>query len=414
MSDFNSKTAVAIKYAEASFIVVAFIAVGYLLHSEDPCFLSSKINISLFILAILTLFFGWAGLFSFMAIYGFSLALFYTEFHLYQMLQLIVLGLILYLFYYIWETKIKKQAVKEEYLNQKLDENTNAFYTLKASYDQLEKAYITKPFSLKDSLQKIIDIAKRDRKSAKEEFLKLLYELYQVKKSLIIFYEYENHKVYPLESYNDFDDNDPLVKRAIKENQTVYIDLDTNNKESQYLSVIPIRVDERVSFLLVIEDMLFTSFNADSLLQISVISTYFIQSLEKQRFIKEYQCSRPYLSEDFAFELCKLQQIQKLYKIPSSVVSLKSTNYEYMKKLHFIIQKEKRAIDKIQTLTINKKDYVIIILFPFANISSVEGFLSRLKTALRQNIDLLEHIKSKDFVYKIGDIRQNRLENLLR
>lgn len=396
-----------LKYAEAFIMSALFIAVGYIFNSQDPCFLENRINISLFFLATLTLFFGWTGLLSFIIVYSLAMKTLYTTFDVYQLLQLSILGLILYLFQYVWDTKIKKQIVKEEYLSQKLSENSSAFYTLKASYDRLEKDYITKPFSLKDSLKKIINLTTNQNRGAKSEFLKFLSQIYQVRKSMMVTYEKgEIREFYSLDKSDNFNQNDILIKRALSENIPVYIDFNDNN-QSSYLAVIPVISKEREKIsLLVIKDMLFSSFNKDTLLQISVIFTYFVQSLEKKRFMELHGCNRPYLDEMFAFELCKLQQIEKLYDIPSSMITIKSTNREFMKKLLSIIKKEKRVIELIQTLTVNKTNYVIIVLFPFSNTSNVEGFLSRLKSKFT-------YIESKDFSYKIGDIKKNKIENLL-
>ncbi len=410
----NFDRSIFVKYTEAFIVSALFISVGYLLNAQDPCFLENKLNISIFILSILTLFFGWGGLLPFIGIYGLSMAIFYDKFDTYQILKLTLLGLILYLFQYVWNTRIKEQKVKEEYLNQKLNENSNAFYTLKASYDQLEKAYITKPFSLKDSLKRIINITENNNKSQKEEFLKLLSQIYQIKKSMIAIYQ--NNKVIELYSSSktsNFDENDPLIKKAIEEKEPVYINLDNESNRTKYLTVIPVedKSQNKIS-ILIIEDMLFTSFNKDTLLEISVIFTYFLQSLEEKSFMNAHDCNRPYLNNKFAFELCKLQYIQKAYNISSSVITFKSNNREFMGKLLSIIRENKRAIEIVQTLTIDNSNYAIIMLFPFSNTSSVKGFVKRLKVIIDDK-NMIEHISSKEFSYKIGDIKQDKLENLL-
>ncbi len=406
-------TSILIKYTESFIVSTLFIFAGYLLNIHDPCFLESKLNISLFFITILTLFFGWGGLLPFLVIYTLAMNIFYDKFDLYHILELTLLGLVLYLFQYVWHTKTKEQKVKEEYLNQKLNENTNAFYTLKASYDKLEKTYITKPFSLKDSLQKIINLVNNSDKEI--EFLKLLSQIYQVKKSIIVTYEKsKDTRVYSLDQNNNFDENDPLIKRAIQEKAPVYIDFNDDSNQTKYLIVIPVSLENQKKIsLLIIEDILFTSFNKDTLLEISVIFTYFLQSLDKKNFMDLNNCTRPYLSDNFAFELCKLKDIEKIYNIPSSVITFKSSSHDYIQRLLDIIKKEKRAIDMIQTLKVDNMNYAIIILFPFSNRSSVEGFFTRLKDSLHKDKELLRHIGSKDFIYKIGDIKKNRLENLL-
>ncbi len=410
MSSFDYR--LFIKYAEALGISAVFIIIGYFVNIEDPCFINNKINVALFVVTVLTLFFGFAGLVSFIIIFSSAFFLFYDTFPLYQILQLLMLGLILYLFHYIWETKIKEEEIKSEYLTQKLEENTNAFYTLKTSYDQLEKAYITKPFSLHDSLEKIISISTKESKTAKLEFLKLLKQFYQIRKSFFVFYKDEKlQELLYLDKESNFYENDILVKQALIKMSPVYIDLN-NKTDTKYLAVIPIPESDGIT-LLIVEDIPFTSFNKDTLLQISVISTYFIQSIQKNKFMEFHGCRRPYLNDDFAFELCKLQNIKNIYNISSTIMILKSSDLKHMNELLSIIKKEKRAIDFIQTLTVNKNQYVILIVFPFAHKINASGFLNRLKQTMHQNPSLLKYIQSENFIYKIEDITYNRLEKLL-
>ncbi len=400
---------VLIKYLESFLISFVFIGAGWLIESGDPCFLESKINLSLFVMAVLTLFYGWSGFFSFLVVYMISLHLFYDTFYLYQLLQLTALGLILFVFHFIWDKKIENSKVKEEYLNRKLTDNVNAFYMLKISYDRLERAYITKPFSLKDSLDKIAKLSKKESFSAKKEFLRFLSQVYQIKKSLIVEYGEDDFK-----SEEEFDKNDPLIKKAIEKRVPVYTDLDPNGDKTGSLAVIPFFLEEERGCLLVIKDMLFKLFNKDTLLQVAVIFGYFIQSMEKEKFIKLHNCyQKNYLDENFAFELCRLKNIYKVYNIRSSVAVLKSKNYEFMKKLLFLTREQKRAVDEIQTLVTKENYYVIIVLFPFSDKKSVMAFLLRLKDEAYKDQTLSHCLRSEEFIYKVGDINQNPLENLL-
>ncbi len=409
MSFFNYRLIV--KYAEALIISIIFITIGYAINSHDPCFIDNKINIALFVITVLTLFFGFAGLISFLIVYISAFFLFYETFALYKMLELLMLGLILYLFHYLWETKTQEEHIKNRYLTQRLEENTNAFYTLKTSYDQLEKSHITKPFGLFESLEKIINITRENPNRAELEFLKFLKQLYQVRKSFLLYYKKGKiEKLSQLEK-NDIFENDILIKRAILKMTPVYVDFNEKT-DTKYLAVIPVATPDEIA-LLVIEEISFNAFNKEVLLQICVIFTYFVQSVQKERFMEFHQCRRPYFNDDFTFELCKLQNIKDLYNISSSALSLKSTDLKYMTKLLSIIQKEKRALDLIQTLTVNKKRYVIIIVFVFSDRLAAEKFLSRVKKIMKEEKDYSTHAQPEDFEYKIADIEFNKFEKLL-
>ena len=84
-----------------------------------------------------------------------------------------------------------------------------------------------------------------------------------------------------------------------------------------------------------------------------------------------------------------------------------------MKKLLFLTREQKRAVDEIQTLVTKENYYVIIVLFPFSDKKSVMAFLLRLKDEAYKDQTLSHCLRSEEFIYKVGDINQNPLENLL-
>ncbi len=414
MSSFSLQTA--LKYLESLLITALFIGVGYLLHREDPCFITDKIDVSIVVLTLLTLFFGWPGLFGFLLIYGLGLALFYPYFPIYQMLELVIIGLILYFFYYLWETRLKRYALQKEYFRQKLDENSNAFYTLKAAYDQLEKAYITKPYSLKDSVEKIMQMATGDPAEAKREFLRFLSQYYHVKKACILTFDAGERLlgVDALDQHASPDPRDLLIREALEKRQPVYIDFEREKNQTACLAVIPLSLSDGGQTLLVIEDMLFTAFDKDTLLEITVVFSYFMQSLEKKRFLVEKRCRRHYLSEAFAFELCKMEKIVKEQGVTSSLIVLRSRNEAMMRRLYTFLLKRKRTIDSLQTLTVGQREFVIIMLFPFLKRSGVEGFLDRMKRDLQKDAQLHLWLESDDFRYDIVQAGFDQLETSLK
>ncbi len=407
---------VTLKYLEAVLITGLFVGVGYLLHSEDPCFVTGKIDFSIVVLTLLTLFFGWPGLFGFLLVYGTALALFYPQFPIYQMLELLITGLILYFFYYLWETRLKHYALQKEYFRQKLDENSNAFYTLKAAYDQLEKAYMTKPHSLKDSVEKIMKMETEDTKEAKREFLRFLSQQYHVKKSYILTFDTDEHLLDfdALDLHASPDSEDLLIREALEKRQPVYIDFEREENQTRYLAVIPLRLPKGKMALLVIEDMLFTAFEQDTLLETTVVFSYFMQSLQKKHFIEEMRCRRHYLSEAFAYELCKMEKISREQGVPSSLIVLRSSDEAMMRRLYTFLQRNIRTVDSIQTLTVGKREFIIIVLFPFLKRVGVEGFVGRMKREMQRDQAMRVWLESDDFRYEIEEAGFAPFEHIVR
>ncbi|NPA82600.1 MAG: hypothetical protein GXO31_08320 [Epsilonproteobacteria bacterium] len=385
MIDYFNKNKTA--FLESIFITVVFFGVGYLIRSDDPAFLRSEIGLYIFVLAVLTLFYGWVGFITFLFMYGIFLLNFYKPFPTVDFLESTALGLLLFFFHFVWDREIKKSRAKEEYLNQKLSENSIAFYTLKASYDKLERSFLTKPFSLKDSLWKVMLFIK-EPKVAKEEFLKFLRENYFVEKAFI----FEGVSA----------NRDLLVREAAKKRVPVYID-PLSAPKGGFMAVVPVFIGDR-SYFLAIEKIYFSFFDKEVLLEVAVIFTYFIQTLEKERFMSVKGCNKSYLSKEFAYELCKLKEIYKKYRVTSSILTFKSSDFIYMKNLYLKIKSQKRVIDLVQALRVKKSEYLIIVMLPFSNSKEAEGFLKRLKKD--DNLNSLE--------YRVQDLKTYRLENLLR
>lgn len=370
---------------ESLFLTAFFLLMGYFLNPKDPAFLRDGFNIFLFLLAVLALFYGWVGFISFLTLYGAFLLYFYHPFPVLDFLESVAFGLLLFFFHFVWDREIKKSKAKEEYLERKLLENSIAFYTLKASYDKLERSLLLKPFGMKEALWKVLAFIK-EPKIAKEEFLKFLEDNYFVEKASI----FENIEK----------SADPLVKEAMKRKVCVYVDIKSKEILKSYLAVIPVFIGEK-SYFLAIEKIYFNRFDKNTLLEIAVIFTYFIQTLEKELFVKEKECFRNYLNRDFAYELCKLADIYRTYKITSSILTFKSNDFKYMKNLYLKIKSQKRVIDMLQAMKIKNRDYLIILMLPFSDKKDAENFLSRIKD-----------LNLKEIAYRIEDLKTYRLQNL--
>ncbi len=186
----------------------------------------------------------------------------------------------------------------------------------------------------------------------------------------------------------------------MKRKVCVYVDIKSKEILKSYLAVIPVFIGKR-SYFLAIEKIYFNRFDKNTLLEIAVIFTYFIQTLEKELFVKEKECFRNYLNRDFAYELCKLADIYRTYKITSSILTFKSNDFKYMKNLYLKIKSQKRVIDMLQAMKIKNRDYLIILMLPFSDKKDAENFLSRIKD-----------LNLKEIAYRIEDLKTYRLQNL--
>jgi len=143
-------------YFETLILVLLYLGVGYLVDAQDICILHSQVSYMLILLSIITLFHGFEnGLFA-LAILAVAIWLFYPIFEYQSFLVALMMTMIFSEFHYIWTKKIKKAEIDANYRGLKLDELSKSFYALKISHDQLEKNYVVKPMSIRNSIDQIL------------------------------------------------------------------------------------------------------------------------------------------------------------------------------------------------------------------------------------------------------------------
>ncbi|MGC9351767.1 MAG: hypothetical protein ACP5D3_07235, partial [Sulfurovum sp.] len=183
-------------YIETLVLVSLYISIGYLINPEDVCLLDYKVPYLVILLAVITLFHGFEnGVFA-VSIISFAIWIFYPSFQYVDFLIALLMTLIFSLFHYIWTSKIKKAQVEASYKSEKLSELSRAFYTLKISHDQLEKSYIIKPMSIRNSIKHIVntnqkiaanDSIKNKAKEYNKNFLELIQKSFSLQSGLLVY-----------------------------------------------------------------------------------------------------------------------------------------------------------------------------------------------------------------------------------
>ncbi len=371
------------KYAllETAFVIFGFILLGYWIEAKDPLLIEYEISYAIIVLAVITLFHGSSnGIFAIFLL-AVSMKYFYTEFPIEIFLKLLVLTLVFGEFHHFWNRKISQNSSKNAYLNKKLDELSNAFYTLKISHDQLEKNYVFKPMSIRNSIRQLKEAYVRNQDYYKN-FLLLLKKSFNVSDAEIR--TVRKGKVYSIQDKHfkrEVDSKDPMIQMALVKKTPIYVSSEEVENNSAYLAVVPVVSENKVLALLLIKDMPFMSFNKDNLISISIIISYFLDELQKWKILGNEK--KHALEDDtFYYELMRLEKIHKEFRVNSTVLVIRSSD-----KLlgHLILEKAEenlRSLDMISAHEYEDKE-VISILFPFADQASAQGFLTRLFKLLK-------------------------------
>ncbi len=387
-------------YVETIVITLAYICIGIYFFPKDPLILDSDIPFLSILLIIITLFNGSKHGVVSLVLVG---SIFYLDYHqdmLSLFLSHLLLVLILGQFYHYWYNKNEKSLQESIFTTKRLKELSHAFYALKISHNILEKSYALKPQSLRASIKELENLYFKGKLNY-EDFLNLISKEFHLQGAVIA--ELKNGTFKTLASnskYKTLNLKDLLVEKTLQSGEASYISQLEELENNLYLAVIPIKnEDDIITNLLAIENMPFLDFNQDTIINISIIFSYFVDQQKLWRDIKELGFKRVNDDALFTHSYNFALNLQKKYKTASSVIVIKAKDDFAKEKLTSLLKRELRGLDKYFTLG----DYTntIIILLP----------LSPKDTALNiiENISKKSKLKDDEFSYMSFDIEQKKL-----
>jgi len=418
-------------YAETLIIVTAYLVFGYFIDPDDICMLNSQISYILILLSIITLFHGFENGILAVVILAFAMWYFYPSFQYVEFLIALLMTMIFSEFHYYWTQKIKTAEINANYRGDKLDELSKAFYTLKISHDQLEKNYVIKPMSIRNSIEFIInknyeisldDSFEDKKREYYRNFLELLEKSFNVNSAAIIYKKNDFDTEYinainadvvqssTLEKIEAEDIvKDYLVDEAISRGIAIYISDEVgepttnSSNNSEYLAAIPAMHKNKAIAVLAIKKMPFMSFNREILTSISILLEYFSIEIRKKDILSISDEVSIIKDEGFRFEYDRLKKLYEKYNVNSIVLVLKVDNELQAVRIYEKNQKLLRSLDLV-TMVQEHGFFYIPLMFPLHDRAAALGYLNRLLV----NID---EEKDKKFHYMTFDLSQTELLN---
>ncbi len=418
-------------YVETLIIVGIYLLIGFFINPDDICMLNDEISYILILLAIITLFHGFENGVLTLGILAVAMWYFYPFFQYTEFLIALLMTMIFAEFHYYWTQKIKDAQINADYRGDKLDELSKAFYSLKISHDQLEKNYVIKPMSIRNSIEYIInkneiidsksEIVDK-RKEYYKNFLELLEKSFSVNSAVIIYNSEED-----LESYLEYKNaalvlsstteeleleqlfSDYLIDKAIGRSTAIFISdiageptIATDNN-SDFIAAIPTVYDGKVIAVLAIKKMPFMAFNREMLTSISILLDYFSVEINKKNTLSYYDEIDIVQDEIFRFEYHRLKGLYEKYKVNSIILVLRIKSELQSVRIYEKIEKMLRSLDMV-TMVEENGIYYIVLLFPLHDNSAALGYLNRL-------INFLDEEQDKNFNHMTFDLSQTELLN---
>jgi len=406
-----------------TFALIIF-GIGYYIEPQDALLLHHDFSFLILWLAIVTLFYGLSqGIIMWIVFTLLSVYLYRNDSTLiFTLLENLFFVFLFGLFFSNLHNELDKYKIKNQYLNLRLKELTNAFFTLKISHDKLESIYIIQPASIRFVISEILEMNQHSTptKSA-ENTLKILKKffgvnsagIYRVKRDTI---KQEFAKIGDMSRPNS---SDKLIQEAIELKSPMHLDTLEDKEQTEYIYAIPfLDKRDRVIAILIIKDIPFLFYNKDTILKISVAFNYIWTEYKKRASLKAIEEKRkiPPLKDkhqkqdiiDFKIEVERLTNILNGYNIDSRIYSIYTKNEDLDREIRdFLYQNELfEILDQYISIKCGE-NFVHFILFPFVSLPSLYQKAKTLDEELdeiesRLRVEMLEdglkyHLSSKNF-----------------
>lgn len=379
---------------------------------QDICMLKNQLFFLTIILAVITLFHGISSGLLAILILVVAMKFGYPEFYYEDFLKELALVLIFGNFHYSWNRKLTQCKTKSKFTKQKLSELSTAFYMLKISHDKMEKSYVVKPMSLRNSIRTIKDDFYKDEPNIfYHSFLLLLQKTLNIEKAFLLSVK-EGNKMEILAQTDKnalFDEDDLMIQNAYDKQIPLYVSSDDKYNVSKYLAAIPILSNDRIVGILVIENIPFMSFNKDNLISATILVNYMFDEVYKLETLKTLDDLLPEFQENFRFEVHRLFLLSKQFGNNSTVLVYKTDD---KLKTHILIEavnKNLRSLDIMSSASIEEMN-IVAILFPFSDTSSTEGFIKRINDSMKVSEDS-EIIKHSTFSISEMDLIRSYMDD---
>ncbi|RUM44772.1 MAG: hypothetical protein DSY46_04735 [Hydrogenimonas sp.] len=359
---------------------------NYLIDEKDLLYLNTPINIYLYALVIIALFYGFLTAFIFYLLYFGVQYLLYADVNLYTLSHYFIFLSIFSEFMYFWNKRIEKLKEENSYFKSRVEKLGTAYYLLKTSHDELEKSYILKPFSIREILRETNRVAKESPQESMKLFLTLLKKLFKIEKATLFFKEGDQFVLKGFIGEEEPLDTDDILVKSSLEHYTMTHVVNMHNQQSHYLAVIPIvSLEDELKGLFVIKEMPFFSLTKDNLITTSLLLTYFVNSIKVIDQFQEYS-----IDASMAHEITKLHFLSKKYKISNHLIIFETQSE--VDKLK--IEKLLRGVD----ISFKYQERLIVLL-PFTPSVGVVKFVNRVT-------------KEMEVRHSILDLSQNSLEDI--
>lgn len=305
-----------------------------------------------------------------------------------------------------WNARLHDAQSVNAYIDERLQTLTQHHFLLSVSHDRLEQELLSRPFTLREILyelrqrvhQRIPDETTQSATPllASEWLMQLLAQTCRLESAALFAIEGQKlneHAVAKLGAFappenNALDSADPMLLMALQSGELTHVQsapFIDSDRPSRYLVCAPIVSGSgRMLGVLVIERMAFTSLTLETLQFLSVLLTYYGDSLDFTGATAPLLAAYPECPPDFAMEAVRLQRLRDTAFIPSCFVaftlpSSMAAAETWISRFDLL----RRTLDVAWTHT-GPKVQTHLVLLPLTDEQGMAGYLERVASSMRE------------------------------
>ncbi|WP_010488196.1 PelD GGDEF domain-containing protein [Pseudomonas sp. S9] len=413
-----------VSWIETLLISVVAVALGYWLSPADPLLVHGSFPWLILAPLLMAIRYGFmrvliSALIIFAALFAYrasGLGL-YQELPVSFIVGVLISAMLIGEFRDIWERRLERLELANEYRQLRLDEFTRAHYILRISHDRLEKRVAGNDQSLRSSLLGLrAKMRELPRESLgisvlAESILTLLaqYGSFRVA-SLHLVNESKTVVLEPLSSMGEVRPmlaDDLLVKQCLAQGQLISVreelmERGEHRQHSQYQVCIPLMDTEgRILALLAVEQMPFFSFTQRVLSLLMILCGHIADLLQTDAQTLQLTDMD---AQDFTLQLKRSINDAVEHDLEAHIFVIEASPSEHRAALLRLIQDSRRGLD-VQLLTTNERgNECVLVLLPLTSADGGQGYLTRLNNIIHERFGLDQSFESLGLQVREFDI----------
>ncbi len=293
-----------------------------------------------------------------------------------------------------WRLRLRRMFELNRYLEDRVERVTRRLYLLRLSHDRLEQELLSQPTTMRDAIvqlrERLADARGPGQLPGAQTILQFLAQHCQLEAAALYTVSQDGERrverIARLGPAADLTPEDPLLDYVLERGELAHVQADgiADNAATPQLLVAPITTsDARLLGVLSVSRMPFFALNQDTLQLIDVLLGAYADAVVIGPERLKVRAMLPDVTDEFSEELARLIRVERNFRIDSRMVVFTFGEHQYTFDAQGLILRSRRAPDVAWTPTRPHLKSALVMLLPIAGAATVEGYLVRTESALR-------------------------------